>query len=123
MRGWTTWILASLVALSVACSPKHEKRAVQIEQGNQKLHQAAVLEHELGDKYGIQLDAPASVNWQRLNKADRQVAGEKLAQFISLVAAALEIESQKGIYISNKDRLLNQFDAAVAAQKAMASAR
>ena len=128
----TTALLIVMGALTACPSAKQqETSSSQIQQGNLQMQKALSLEAELAGGYSIyffQVIDPAGkrinpevmaqdYNWRRLSKAERLLVKEKLATYIALIEQVLSLDAQKGLYVTNKELVLNKRDIALSFQK------
>lgn len=91
----------------------------QIDEGNEKFNQAWEVIGELESDYqisinvlgfgrrrgGARLEPSASnYNWRRLSRERRLTVKQKLAEFVTLAARILEIDTKKGVFITDEDK-------------------
>ena len=118
-RFFVTSVLILGIAVLLACTSKTDKRSVQVNEGNQQIKAATVVQNELATKYAIVLSASNKFNWSKLNKNERQVAKEKLAEYVSAITRAFELDAKKGLYLTKKEILQQSLESAMGLQKSL----
>lgn len=124
-RFFVTSVLILGIAAFTACTGKKDRREAHVKEGNQQIRTAAAVQQELATGSNIHLgnsNAAAfaeTFDWNQLTRDQRQTTKEKLAEFVTAVVRTLEIDSKKGIYITRKEVLQAQLNAANAYQKSL----
>ncbi len=118
VRFFVTVVLFLGIASLFSSQMKSDPSASQVSEGNRQIKTAASLRYELAWKFNLLVDKP-KYDWNKLSKADRQFAKEKLAEFISAVTRTFEIDAKKGIYLTGKEELQKQLDGAMDLRKSL----
>lgn len=118
-RFFVTNVLILGTAAFLACTSKTDRRSVQVNEGNQQIKAATVVQSELAAKYDIVLSTSAKFDWNKLSKKDRQVAKEKLAEYVSAITRTFEIDAKKGLYLTKKEVLQRDLESAMGLQKSL----
>lgn len=102
----------SAIAISLTFGFMNKDRIIEV--GNSELKAAAEVEAELQSRFGLVLDqspaAPSDFSWMRFTLAERQAIKEKTFSYLAHMNRVMEIDSQKGIYITGKENLLAKMD-------------
>lgn len=102
----------SAIAISLAFGFMNSDRTVEL--GNAELKAAAEVEVELESRFGLVLDQspaePSDFSWMRFTLAERQAIKEKAFAYLAHMNRVMEIDSQKGIYITGKEALLAKME-------------
>ena len=82
--------------------------------GNKELKAAAAIEADLSSRFGLVLDQspadPSEFSWIRFSQSDRLVIKEMVFAYLAHMNRVMQIDSQKGIYITGKSELLAKMD-------------
>lgn len=120
MKSWRFFVTSAFIlatAAILACTAKTEKRSAQVIEGNQQIRAASAAQNGLLS-FKISL-TETSFDWNKLSKSERQVAKEKLAEYVAAVTRTFEIDAKKGLYVTKKEVLQKQLDGAMALQKSL----
>lgn len=102
----------SAIAISIAFGFMNSDRSVEL--GNAELKAAAEVEAELETRFGLILDqspaSPGDFSWVRWSLAERQAIKEKTFAYLAHMNRVMEVDSQKGIYITGKEVLLAKME-------------
>lgn len=102
-------------------------------EANAKLEQIGALEAEMVGRYLFNFESihdlqgrrvkveimAMDYNWRRLSKAERTLAKQRLAQYLSMVNEILEMDARRGLYLTRKQQVLSRRDAAVSYQRSL----
>lgn len=92
-----------------------------VREGNAKLTEAQIVQNDLKEKFGIELNSSSqtgsSLDWKTLTKEERHEVQGELAHYLSLVNRVLEIDSKRDITIENRTVLFGARDLAETFQK------
>lgn len=133
-RFFVTFVLVLGTLAYGACSPKKTNvQAELVKEGSEKLREADAVEaqlrrfqilfspskEEMAGKSGNSEDMAQSYDWTRLTRVERHLVREKLAKYMTLASRVQEIDTQRGLYIENKDVFLLKVSVALSYQKSL----
>lgn len=102
----------SAIAISLAFGFTNSDRSVAL--GNAELKAAAEVEAQLEKRFGLVLDQapanPGDFSWVRWTLAERQAIKEMTFAYLAHMNRVMEVDSQKGIYITGKETLLAKME-------------
>jgi hypothetical protein len=110
-RFFVTSVSALVIFLAVGFINTGDK---SVATGNRELKAAAQVEAELGSRFGLILDQapadPSEFSWIRFSLSERQSIKEHVYAYLAHMNRVMEIDSQNGIYVTGKSRLLAKMD-------------
>jgi hypothetical protein len=110
-RIFVTSVLVLVISLALSFINSGDK---SVALGNEELKDAARVEAELNTRFGLILEQapadPSEFSWIRFSLADRQAIKERVFAYLAHMNRVMEIDSQKGIYITGKSDLLAKME-------------
>lgn len=134
-RFFVTFVLVLITVLVCNCHGRRQPKAV-VSEGNTALTHAMIVGNDLTRRHQmrVQVQEPNGVavpqrlrtetlahdyNWKRLSLTERQEIKGKLNDYIASLSRALEIDSQKGVYITHRDSVLRWRENALSYQRSL----
>lgn len=120
-RFLVTNVLILATAAFLAGHRKADKKTAQVDEGNRQIQTAFAARSDLDAKFNLLIGSKDAFDWNALSKADRQMAKEKLAEYVSAVTRTFEIDAKSGLYLTEKEILRQQLESAMGLQKSLES--
>lgn len=120
-RFFVTSVLALVMAFAFGSMSQRDPKAAQVALGNSELMEASLIEKELATKFGLVLSEESvetqDFGWIRFSLNERQALKGKLSEYLAHTMKVMALDSEKGIYISDKNKLVAKIDYALTVQK------